>query len=613
MRASTRSNRSPVLDRLRTPRGLTGAIGALLIIVVAVVGPTVWGSAADTTSVADRLAGASLAHPFGTDELGRDVFARVMVATRVSVLLTLGATAISVVGGVVLGAVATVLPRPLRRLVTALVDILLSFPWLLMALFFSVIWGASATGAMLAVGFAGVPTFARLTYTLASSLIGRDYVKAARIAGVGQAEVLVRHVMPNMLPPMLVNAAVSASGTLLAFAGLSFLGLGVQAPEYDWGRLLGLGIARIYGNPMAAIGPGIALVVCGVIFTQLGELWNESSKRLLGLPAPARRRTAAPATASAAAATPADQEPVVQVRDLRVAFPDRDGRLVERVHGISLTIMPGEVVGVVGESGSGKSVSAMAIAALLGPDSSVQASELSFRGIDMTAPLTKAERSRLGLELAMVFQDPLTSLNPSLTIGKQLRETVEVHEGLSTAESTKRAEAALESVRIPLPAKRLKQFPHELSGGMRQRAMIGMGLMGRPKLLIADEPTTALDVTVQRQVLRVLHEAQEQTGAAILLISHDIALVSGFCDRILVMKDGRIVESLDADRLHEARHPYTRGLIACVPDMTSDRTMPLPVIGAIDEIDEEAPLVPALRQAQDPVVEGPITTEGRRA
>lgn len=577
---------SPLIDRLRTPRGITGAVGALAIIVVAVVAPTVWGTAADTTSVADRLAGPSLVHPFGTDELGRDVFARVMVATRVSVLLTLGATAISVIGGVLLGAVATVLPRPLRRLITALIDILLSFPWLLMALFFSVIWGASATGAMLAVGFAGVPTFARLTYTLASSLIGRDYVKAARIAGVGQAEVLVRHVMPNMLPPMLVNAAVSASGTLLAFAGLSFLGLGVQAPEYDWGRLLGLGIARIYGNPMAAIGPGIALVVCGVIFTQIGELWNESSKRLLGLPTPARRGSRV--SVQRLADPVADAEPVVQVRDLRVAFPDRDGTLVERVHGISLTIMPGEVVGVVGESGSGKSVSAMAIAALLGPDSSVQASELNFRGIDMTQPLSKAERSRLGLELAMVFQDPLTSLNPSLTIGKQLRETVEVHEGLSKAESTKRAEAALESVRIPLAAKRLRQFPHELSGGMRQRAMIGMGLMGRPKLLIADEPTTALDVTVQRQVLRVLHEAQLQTGAAILLISHDIALVSGFCDRILVMKDGRIVESLDADRLHEARHPYTQGLIACVPDMTSDRTMPLPVIGMIDEdLDDE--------------------------
>jgi len=606
MRASNRSHRSPLLDRLRTPRGITGAVGALLIVVVAVIAPTVWGPAADTTSVADRLAGASLAHPFGTDELGRDVFARVMVATRVSVLLTLGATAISVIGGVLLGAVATVLPRPVRRLVTALIDILLSFPWLLMALFFSVIWGASATGAMLAVGFAGVPTFARLTYTLASSLIGRDYVKAARIAGVGQAEVLVRHVLPNMLPPMLVNAAVSASGTLLAFAGLSFLGLGVQAPEYDWGRLLGLGIARIYGNPMAAIGPGIALVVCGVIFTQIGELWNESSKRLLGLPAPVRRGSGV--SVQRLAEPTASEEPVVQVRDLRVAFPDRDGELVERVHGISLTIMPGEVVGVVGESGSGKSVSAMAIAALLGPDSSVQASELSFRGIDMTAPLTKAERSRLGLELAMVFQDPLTSLNPSLSIGKQLRETVEVHEGLSRAESTKRAEAALESVRIPLAAKRLRQYPHELSGGMRQRAMIGMGLMGRPKLLIADEPTTALDVTVQRQVLRVLHEAQVQTGAAILLISHDIALVSGFCDRILVMKDGRIVESLDADRLHEARHPYTQGLIACVPDMTSDRTMPLPVIGAFVDDDTSLP----------ELVEGPTgelltTTEGQHA
>ena len=239
-------------SRLLSPSGLTAAVGLTALVVLAVLGPIVWGEAAGATDVPNRLQASSLEHPFGTDELGRDVLARVFVATRLSVLLALGATAISAVGGIVLGLLPTVLPARPRRLLTGLIDILLSFPWLLLALFFSVIWGASATGAMLAVGFAGIPSFARLTYTLASSIMGRDYVRAARIVGIGPLGVLVRHVLPNASPALLVIVAVSADGALLAFAALSFLGLGVQPPEYDWGRLLQEGITRIYVNGFQA-------------------------------------------------------------------------------------------------------------------------------------------------------------------------------------------------------------------------------------------------------------------------------------------------------------------------------------------------------------------------
>jgi ABC-type dipeptide/oligopeptide/nickel transport system ATPase component len=278
-----------------------------------------------------------------------------------------------------------------------------------------------------------------------------------------------------------------------------------------------------------------------------------------------------------------DGMPVVEMSGLRVAFPGRDGAMTERVHGVDLTILPGETVGIVGESGSGKSVTASAVAGLLGPDALVTSEQLVFRGIDMTAVPNAAERRRLGLEQAMIFQDPLTSLNPALTIGRQLREASEVHARTPRAESLRRAIDKLNLVRIPDAEKRVGRLPHEFSGGMRQRAMIAMGLMGTPRLLIADEPTTALDVTVQRQVMQALREAQTATGAAILFISHDIALVSGFCDRIVVMRDGRVVEEIAADHLDEARHPYTRGLIACVPDMATDRSALLPVIAAIDE------------------------------
>ncbi|PZF84803.1 dipeptide/oligopeptide/nickel ABC transporter permease/ATP-binding protein [Jiangella anatolica] len=566
-------------SRLRTPTAVVALVGAVALAAVALLGPAVWGSTADTTTVADRMLGPSAAHPFGTDELGRDLFARVMVAARLSLVLTLGATAITMAGGVVLGLVASVLPRVARRLVTGFMDILLAFPWLLLVLFFSAIWGASAVGAMLAIGFAGVPSIARLVYTMSSSLSGRDFVRAARVAGVGPLGVLGRHVLPNIRGPLLVNTAATASVTLLSFAGLSFLGLGVQAPDYDWGRLLREGIARIYLNPMAAIGPGLAIVLAGLVFTLASEAL--ASRRGHGLRTIGRLAKAAAGIPSGDVepSAPERARPVAEVRGLRVAFPDGDGGLVERVRGVDLTVAPGETVGIVGESGSGKSLTAMALAGLLAPPAVVTAAARTFDGIDLSRPLSRADAARVGAGLGMIFQDPLTSLNPALTIGRQLTEVPEVHLGMSRAQARERATEALRVVSIPEPERRLRRYPHEFSGGMRQRAMIGMALTASPRLLIADEPTTALDVTVQRQVMAVLRRAQRDSGAAIVFISHDIALVSAFCDRVVVMKDGLVVEELDAGRIRQdAQHPYTRALVACLPDMSSDRSRPLPVI-----------------------------------
>jgi ABC-type dipeptide/oligopeptide/nickel transport system ATPase component/ABC-type dipeptide/oligopeptide/nickel transport system permease subunit len=556
--------------------------GGLLLLLIAVFAETVWGAAATTTSVPDRLQGPSLDHPFGTDDLGRDVFARVLVAARLSLLLTFGATAIGMTGGIVIGLLASILPRRARRSVTGFIDILLSFPWLLLVLFFSAIWGASAVGAMLAIGFAGIPSLARLVYTLASSLSGRDFVRAARVVGVGPFGVLFRHVLPNIANPLLVNTAAAASVTLLSFAGLSFLGLGVQAPDYDWGRLLNEGILRIYINPLAAIGPGLAIVLAGLVFTFTSEALT--SRRGAGLRAMSRlaqRAAGLPVPDEEVPASDVAVRPIAEVRGLRVAFPDAEGGTVDRVRGVDLAIAPGETVGIVGESGSGKSLTAMALAGLLEEPAIVTARTRRFDGIDMARPLGRADAARVGSELGMVFQDPLTSLNPALTIGRQLTEVPEVHLKMSRRDARDRAAEALEAVSIPDARARLRKYPHEFSGGMRQRAMIGMALTGRPKLIIADEPTTALDVTVQRQVMGVLRRAQRETGAAIVFISHDIALVSAFCDRVVVMKDGVVVEQLAADRIRkDAQHPYTQALVRCLPDMSSDRTRPLPVISA---------------------------------
>jgi oligopeptide/dipeptide ABC transporter ATP-binding protein len=246
------------------------------------------------------------------------------------------------------------------------------------------------------------------------------------------------------------------------------------------------------------------------------------------------------------------------------------------VRDVSIRVEPGEIVGIVGESGSGKSLTAMAIAELLPARAQATSERRLLFGQDVASLGNTSRRRLLGRSLAIVYQDPMASLNPALRIDRQLGEVAEVHEGLSRREARKRSVERLRSVRIGSPERRARNYPHELSGGMRQRVMIAMGLMGTPQLIIADEPTTALDVTVQQQILKLLDDIGTSTGAAAILISHDIAVVSQLCQRVLVMYAGRVVEELDIPTLvRQPAHPYTTALLASVPTMESDRERPL--------------------------------------
>jgi oligopeptide/dipeptide ABC transporter ATP-binding protein len=284
------------------------------------------------------------------------------------------------------------------------------------------------------------------------------------------------------------------------------------------------------------------------------------------------------------------------------------------VRGITFGIGTGEAVGVVGESGSGKSLTALAIAQLVEEPGRVDARHLAFCGTDL---LEGGNDKLLGTSLAVVFQDPMTSFNPTMRVGSQLAEVGRYHQGLDRKSAFARAVDRLRAVRIREPERGARQYPFEFSGGMRQRAMIGMGLMGSPRLIIADEPTTALDVTVQSQVLALLQDVRREEGAALLLISHDVSVVADVCDRVLVMYAGRIVEDLPtADLRTGARHPYTRALVAAVPDMTTDIEAPLATIPGhpVDPAEvpagcayaDRCPLASALCREQDPaLVAGP--------
>jgi peptide/nickel transport system permease protein len=607
---------------LRSPLGLGAGALTVLVLALALLAPLLWGDRANAVNTSAILAAPSGQHWAGTDNLGRDIVFRVLVASRLSVVLALAATVIAVLVGLLLGSASCLLGRRTARLVAAGVNVAVAFPGLLLALFFAVVFGVGAKGAVLAIGLSGAPVFARLTQTLVAGVAAMDYVAAARAAGVGRIRILFRHVLPNIAEPLAVNATIGAGNALLAFAGLSFLGLGVQSPSYDWGRLLFDGVGNLYVNPAAALAPGAAILLAGLAFNLFGEsvATGFGVAVLTGagagaLPRPAgRARGETERSPSAAGAESEPPDVVLDVRDLEVSFPGDRGP-IRPVRGLTFAVRRGEAVGLVGESGSGKSLTALAVSCLVDASGRVDAARLELLGTDLRARDTPRRRRMLGTALAMVFQDPMTSFNPTRRIGRQLAEVATHHQGMSRRDAMARAVDRLASVRIPAAGRRARQYPHEFSGGMRQRAMIGMGLMGTPALIIADEPTTALDVTVQQQVLDLLAAIREADDVALILISHDVTVVGEVCDRVLVMYAGRIVEDLPASELATgARHPYTRALVAAVPDMDTDLDRPLATIPGrpVDPADvppgcayaRRCPLADARCRAEDPPLVG---------
>jgi oligopeptide/dipeptide ABC transporter ATP-binding protein len=436
---------------------------------------------------------------------------------------------------------------------------------------------------------------------------------SARVLAVRGPRLISRYVLPNIAETLFIGLSVTISNSVVAVSSLSFLGLGVQPPEYDWGQLLTAGVQTFYLNPAAAVGPAIAISISAMAFGFTGEalaratnprLWTSDARRRR---ARSRTRTG-DSRADAAAHAPVQAnalalpEQALRVSDLRVAFPGADGP-IEVVRGLSFAVARGEMVGIVGESGSGKTMTALAMAQLV-PYPAVASGTIELSGVNLNTLSGRQLDRLLGTELAFVFQDPLASLNPAVRIGTQLTEVVQFHGSVSRADATRMAIARLREVGIPAAETQLQRHPHEFSGGMRQRTMIAMGLMNEPSVLIADEPTTALDVTIQAQIMELLRSINANDGTAIILISHNLALVRQNCSRILVMYAGEIVEDIPAARLLDsAAHPYTQDLVSVVPAFGKAPDEPLAVIPGQPPdpaaLPSGCPYHPRCRMAQD--------------
>ncbi|MER7715437.1 oligopeptide/dipeptide ABC transporter ATP-binding protein [Streptomyces flaveolus] len=553
--------------------GVTTLVMLGSLAVLAVAGAVLWGQQAERPDPSAVLRGPTADHLLGTDHLGRDQLARLLSATWPSLLPAVTATLLGAAAGITLGALTAVVCGRTARLLGALINLLLALPAILVAMFLAALFGAGAGGAVIALAVASAPGFARLTQTLAAQVAGTDFMAAARVLGLRRHRLLLRHVLPHIAEPLMLNTTVAAGSALVALSGLSFLGLGVQPPSYDWGLLLNQGLDRIYTEPLPAVAPGIAIVYAAVAFQLLGEMLAGAAARR------ARRQPQEePATQPVPSERPASADHVLEVDDLRVVLPAADG-VVRPVRGVTLTLRRGEMAGLVGESGSGKSLTALALADLLPDGAHATWGTHRFLGADVEALPRKERRRRLATGMALIFQNPASAFNPSLRIGTQLTEAVRTHRGTPRAEAVEQALTQLHRVALPAGRRLLRSRPFQLSGGQRQRVAIAAASMMRPDLIIADEPTTALDVTVQRQIMDLLRRVRHDDGTAILFISHDIALVADACDRVLVMYGGTIVENLPARELADgARHPYTRMLVASVPDLAAERDRPLRAI-----------------------------------
>ncbi|MFG1497592.1 dipeptide/oligopeptide/nickel ABC transporter permease/ATP-binding protein [Saccharospirillum sp. HFRX-1] len=570
-----RSGRAGTLALL--VRNRLAAFGLVVILaVIALVLVTPWLPLADPdiTELANRLQPPfSDGHFLGTDQLGRDLLSRLLWGTRVSLAVGIAATLVAAFFGSLIGLVAGYFGGRIDGSLMRGIDMLMAFPYILLALAIVAALGPGLMNALYAIAIVNIPFFARNVRGVVVTLRNREFVDAARLSGKGDARILLSEVLPNVLPVIVITMSTTVGWMILETAGLSFLGLGAQPPTADLGSILGEGRSLIINAPHVASLAGLVIFILVMSINLLGDGVRDALDPRLK--AGALRRPAARTEVAKAARQPAsgEQNGLLEVKDLRTEF-HLGGSVHQAVNGPSFSIQPGECLGIIGESGSGKSVTAMSLLGLVAsPPGVIVDGQVNYKNDNILGVNDEQLRSLRGGELAYIFQDPLSTLHPLFSIGDQLVEAMRAHALISHRAAWKRAVELLESVRIPNAAQRAKLYPHQLSGGMRQRVSIAMALANEPQLIIADEPTTALDVTVQAQVLRLLNQLRRERNASLMFITHDFGVVSEICDRVAVMYAGEIVEiGPVAEVLAKPAHPYTRRLIECVPDIRKGGT-----------------------------------------
>jgi peptide/nickel transport system permease protein len=536
------------------------------------------------------VSGGTLDHPLGTDTLGRDVASRLLHGARNSLAIAALAVLVAGVLGVVAGLWAGFSRGAWDPILMRLGDMQLAFPFILIAIIIlGVITDRTIWHLVLVLGIPGWILYARVVRSRVLAERDKEYVAAARSIGASQLRQLRRYLLPSVWQVVVVIALLDLGFIILVESTLSFVGFGLTQPAPSWGSILAEGRKNMLIAPWLAVIPGVAIMLTVLSINLVADgaadildprLKRGLSRRTRRAP-PAATAVHAPGSAiavpeaPAATASLAGAPPLLEVRDLHVEFAQGD-RTIQAVRGVSLTVDRGETVGIVGESGSGKSVTALAVIGLLDGTARVTRGAVLLDGRDLLRATEREVAAVRGSRIGMIFQNPSSSLDPVMRAGDQMVEAIRQHTACSATQARALAAGALREVGIGDPIGVMTRYPFQLSGGMNQRIMIAMAMLARPDVLIADEPTTALDVTTQAQVLERLTAIAAEHRTALLFISHDIALLSEHVDRLVVLYAGRVCETGPVEAVIRApAHPYTEALLGALPrpEVTSDERL----------------------------------------
>lgn len=548
---------------LRKPLAVSALVFLVAVILCCYLAPVIapYGPLDQDLFAAHQLP--SAAHLLGTDTLGRDLLSRLLFGGQVTLMGSLIAVSVFICLGVPLGLIAGYRRGWLDTALTRFVELLFAVPVIVILLVVLSVFSTNIVAAMVTLGILGFGSIFRVVRATAMSAANELYVKAARASGLRAGQVVAKHILPNLLGPVIVQVTLFAASAVLTESGLAFLGFSVAPPNPSWGAMIRDASQNLSSFPWEVVPSGVVISLVVIALGLIGDGVRDAVAR--EGQAAAVKRTAIQVPVRRIA--PHDESALLSVRDLAVAFGPPQAPVVV-VRNVSFDIAAGEAVGIVGESGSGKTVTARAVLGILAKGGRIVQGTIHYRGELVGSAEVSAVHKLRGSEIGLIPQEPMNTLDPVFTIGAQLREVIRRHDSGTRQRTQERAIELLEVVGLRDPEAVAKRYPHELSGGMAQRVGIALALAGRPKLLIADEATTALDVTVQRQILDLLTELRARFNTALIVVTHDWGVLADLCDRAVVMYAGEVVEQASTEELFNAPlHPYTKALIAANPHL----------------------------------------------